>query len=243
MKVKDPLVGKVFGGYRITERIAHGGMSAVYRGIDRRLGRDVAIKLVLGGKQFSEVFLKRFRREIRALGGLIHPNIVPLLDFGSIHGVPFLVMPFLGGGTLQDDIAKGKVWNWYDAAQLIIPIAKSLSYAHSKGIIHRDVKPGNILVTDRGDPMLSDFGLMKMLKLEQSADLTGDGMVGTPDYMSPEQWVGEVVPQTDMYALGIVFYVMVTGHLPYEAKLHQKLCLSTYQNHIYNPESILQICL
>ena len=218
MKVKDPLVGKVFGGYRITERIAHGGMSAVYRGIDRRLGRDVAIKLVLGGKQFSEVFLKRFRREIRALGGLIHPNIVPLLDFGSIHGVPFLVMPFLGGGTLQDDIAKGKVWNWYDAAQLIIPIAKSLSYAHSKGIIHRDVKPGNILVTDRGDPMLSDFGLMKMLKLEQSADLTGDGMVGTPDYMSPEQWVGEVVPQTDMYALGIVFYVMVTGHLPYEAK-------------------------
>ena len=246
MTVKDPLVGKFFGGYRITERIAHGGMAAVYRGVDRRLGRDVAIKLVLGGKQFSDVFLKRFRREIRTLGGLIHPNIVPLLDFGSIHGVPYLVMPFVGGGTLQDDITKGKVWNWYDAAQLLIPIAKALSYAHSKGIIHRDVKPGNILITDRGDPMLSDFGLMKMLKLEQSADLTGDGMVGTPDYMSPEQWVGEVVPQTDMYALGIVFYIMVTGHLPYEAKTAPEIMFKHIsESHIrprkYTPDLPLEV--
>ncbi len=181
---KDPLVGKIFGGYRIIEKIAQGGMAAVYRGIDRRLGRDVAIKLVLGGKQFSEVFLKRFRREIRALGKLIHPNIVPLLDFGSIHGVPYLVMPYLGGGTLQDDIAKGKVWNWYDAAQIIMPIAKSLSYAHSQGVVHRDVKPGNILINDSGEPMLSDFGLMKMLKTGTICGLTGSGWWNTRLYVS-----------------------------------------------------------
>ena len=215
MNDKDPLVGKIFGGYRITEKIAQGGMAAVYRGVDRRLGRDVAIKLVLGGKQYSEVFLKRFRREIRALGKLMHPHIVPLLDFGSIHGVPYLVMPYLSGGTIQDRI--GKVWDWYDAAQIIIPIAQALAYAHGNGIIHRDVKPANILLSESGDPMLSDFGLMKMLKEEQSQDLTGSGMVGTPDYMAPEQWVGEAVPQTDIYALGIIFYVMITGHLPYEA--------------------------
>lgn len=215
MSDKDPLVGKIFGGYRITEKIAQGGMAAVYRGVDRRLGRDVAIKLVLGGKQYSEVFLKRFRREIRALGKLMHPHIVPLLDFGSIHGVPYLVMPHLPGGTIQDSI--GKVWDWYDAAQIIIPIAQALAYAHSNGIIHRDVKPANILLSESGEPMLSDFGLMKMLKEEQSQDLTGSGMVGTPDYMAPEQWVGETVPQTDIYALGIIFYVMITGHLPYEA--------------------------
>jgi serine/threonine protein kinase len=212
---KDPLVGKIFGGYRITEKIAQGGMAAVYRGVDRRLGRDVAIKLVLGGRQYSEVFLKRFRREIRALGKLMHPHIVPLLDFGSIHGVPYLVMPYLSGGTIQEMI--GKVWDWYDAAQIIIPIGQSIAYAHSNGIIHRDIKPANILLTESGEPMLSDFGLMKMLKEEQSADLTGSGMVGTPDFMAPEQWVGEAVPQTDIYALGIIFYVMITGHLPYEA--------------------------
>ncbi len=215
MSDKDPLVGKIFGGYRITEKIAQGGMAAVYRGVDRRLGRDVAIKLVLGGKQYSEVFLKRFRREIRALGKLMHPHIVPLLDFGSIHGVPYLVMPYLPGGTIQDKI--GKVWDWYDAAQIIIPIAQALAYAHSNGIIHRDVKPANILLSESNDPMLSDFGLMKMLKEDQSQDLTGSGMVGTPDFMAPEQWVGEAVPQTDVYALGIIFYVMITGHLPYEA--------------------------
>ena len=215
MSDKDPLVGKIFGGYRITEKIAQGGMAAVYSGVDRRLGRDVAIKLVLGGKQYSEVFLKRFRREIRALGKLMHPHIVPLLDFGSIHGVPYLVMPYLPGGTIQDSI--GKVWDWYDAAQIIIPIAQALAYAHSNSIIHRDVKPANILLSESGEPMLSDFGLMKMLKEDQSQDLTGSGMVGTPDYMAPEQWVGEAVPQTDIYALGIIFYVMITGHLPYEA--------------------------
>ena len=215
MNDKDPLVGKIFGGYRITEKVAQGGMAAVYRGVDRRLGRDVAIKLVLGGKQYSEVFLKRFRREIRALGKLMHPHIVPLLDFGSIHGVPYLVMPYLSGGTIQDSI--GKVWDWYDAAQIIIPIAQALAYAHSKGIIHRDVKPANILLAESGEPELSDFGLMKMLKEDASQDLTGSGMVGTPDYMAPEQWVGEAVPQTDVYALGIIYYVMITGHLPYEA--------------------------
>ncbi|NSW53611.1 MAG: SUMF1/EgtB/PvdO family nonheme iron enzyme [Anaerolineae bacterium] len=217
MNAKDPLVGKIFGGYRITDKIAQGGMAAVYRGIDRRLGRDVAIKLVLGGKQYSEIFLKRFRREIRILGKLLHPNIVPLLDFGSLHGVPYLVMPYLSGGTLQDDIARGKVWDWYEAAQLLIPIARALAYAHENGVVHRDVKPANILITESGDPMLSDFGLMKMLREEASADLTGSGMVGTPDYMAPEQWVGDTVPQTDMYALGIIFYVMVTGQLPYKA--------------------------
>lgn len=218
MNGKDPLVGKIFGAYRITEKIAQGGMAAVYRGIDRRVGRDVAIKLVIGGKQYSDVFLKRFQREVKTLGKMMHPHIVPLLDFGSLHGVPFLVMPYLAGGTLQDDIGRGKVWDWYSAAQIILPIARALGYAHDKGIVHRDVKPANILLTDSGEPMLTDFGLMKVLSSEESMDLTGSGMVGTPDYMAPEQWVGETVPQTDMYALGIIMYVMLTGHLPYKAE-------------------------
>ncbi|MBN2047964.1 MAG: SUMF1/EgtB/PvdO family nonheme iron enzyme [Anaerolineaceae bacterium] len=235
MTGNDPLVGKTLGGYRIVEKISQGGMAAVYHAIDRRLGRPVAIKLMVGGKQFSDIFLQRFKREIRALGVLMHPNIVPLLDFGSIHNVPYLVMPFLSGGTLQDSI--GKQMSWQDAAAYLIPIARALDYAHTKGIIHRDVKPANILLTETGEPMLSDFGLMKMTETEDSNDLTGSGMVGTPDYMAPEQWVGEVVPQIDTYALGIVFYALVAGKLPYQASTSPEVMFK----HLSEPHESLSV--
>jgi len=212
------LIGQSLGRYHILEQLGEGGMAVVYKAFDTRLERNVAIKVILPSKEQSEKFLKRFEREAKALAQLSHPNIVKVIDYGEHEGLPYLVMEYLHGGTLKKKLA-GRPMPWQEATRILVPIARALAYAHEHKIVHRDVKPSNILITDSGEPMLSDFGIAKILETEETLDLTGTGVgVGTPEYMSPEQAQGKAVDaRSDIYSLGIVFYEMVTGRKPYQA--------------------------
>jgi formylglycine-generating enzyme required for sulfatase activity len=138
------------------------------------------------------------------------------MDYGEHDGAPYLVMEYLSGGTLKDLL--GAPMPWRNAVRLLIPIARALEYTHEHGIINRDIKPSNILLTEKGLPMLTDFGLVKIFEAEGVTSLTASGAgLGTPDYMAPEQWTGEATELSDMYSLGVVFYEMVTGHRPYSS--------------------------
>ena len=213
------LIGQDIGRYHIIDQLGQGGMATVYKAYDTRLDREVAIKLIRAesfGSEVSEQMLKRFEREAKSLAKMTHPNIVPIHDYGDYNGSPYLVMAYIPGGTLKN--LTGKAMPYPQAARLIAPVAHALAYAHSMNIIHRDVKPANILITSSGQTMLSDFGVAKILESEDGNTLTGTGMgIGTPEYMAPEQWVNMVVPQTDIYALGVVFYELITGRKPYTA--------------------------
>lgn len=211
------LTGQNLGRYHILAQLGEGGMASVYEAVDTVLKRRVAIKVILPQRRFSETFTRRFEREARALAQLSHPNIVKVLDYGNEAGLPFLVMEYLPGGTLKQKL--GQQLDWREAVNLVIPIAKALGYAHEQQIVHRDVKPANILLTQSGDPMLSDFGIAKILETEETTDLTGTGVgIGTPDYMAPEQGTNEAVDcRADVYALGVMLYEMLTGRKPYQA--------------------------
>jgi len=206
------------GRYHILEQLGEGGMAVVYKAYDTRLERNVAIKAILQDKQQSEKFLKRFEREAKALASLGHPNIVSVIDYGEQDGIPYLVMQYVPGGTLRAQL-NGRAIPWQDAVQLLALIGRALACAHNQKIIHRDVKPSNILITQSGQPMLSDFGIAKMLEADETVDLTGTGVgVGTPEYMSPEQAQGRPVDgRSDIYSLGVIFYEMITGRKPYRA--------------------------
>jgi len=215
------LIGQSLGRYHILEQLGEGGMAIVYKAYDTRLESDVAVKVIRTenlAPSILERALKRFEREAKALAKLTHSNIVKVLDYGEYEGKPYLVMPFLPGGTLKEQL-KGKPMPWQEAARLLIPVARALAYAHSEGMIHRDVKPSNILITKTGDPMLTDVGIAKIIDEEITVDLTGtSAAVGTPEYMAPEQVTSKTVDQrADIYALGVVFYEMVTGHKPFTA--------------------------
>ena len=214
------LIGQSLGRYHILEQLGEGGMATVYKAYDTRLERDVAVK-VIRIDQFApavlERILKRFEREAKALARLTHSNIVHVNDYGEQEGVPYLVMDYLPGGTLKQRL--GKPMPWQAAVKLLLPVAEALDYAHSQNIIHRDIKPSNILLTQNDQPMLTDFGIAKILESGETAELTGTGMgVGTPEYMAPEQINARSVDQrADIYALGVVLYEMVTGRKPFQA--------------------------
>jgi serine/threonine protein kinase len=218
----DNLIGQSLGRYYILERLGEGGMATVYRAFDTRLECDVAIKIISTVKFSPETMeraLKRFDREAKALARLTHPNIVKVTDYGECEGRPYLVMPYLPGGNLKEFLKQHGQLNWQEAVKIILPIAHALQHAHEQNVIHRDVKPSNILITQSGDPMLTDFGVAKILEEEATMDLTGASMsVGTPEYMAPEQAdVLNTDRRTDIYSLGVVLYEMVTGRRPFEA--------------------------
>ncbi|MEW5938155.1 MAG: SUMF1/EgtB/PvdO family nonheme iron enzyme [Chloroflexota bacterium] len=214
------LTGQSLGRYHILEQLGEGGMATVYRAHDMRLERDVAVK-VIRADQFGSAhlapMLKRFEREAKSLAKLSHPNILKVLDYGEHDGAPFLVMEFLPGGTLKERLG-GKSLPWQESIRLLLPIAQALAYAHSENIVHRDIKPSNILITQSGEPMLSDFGIAKILEGEKTSELTATGSgIGTPEYMAPEQAMGKTDARVDIYALGVVLYQMITGHVPFRA--------------------------
>ncbi len=213
-------VGKFLGRYQVVELLGEGGMATVYKAVDTRLDREVAIKAIRS-EDFppsqAERLRKRFDREARVLAQLTHTNIVPIIDYGEHEGAPYLVMPYLPGGALK---RREKGMPWREALRLVLPIADALAYAHAHGILHRDVKPSNILMTETGLPMLSDFGIARLLEDESGHTLTGTGGIGTPGYMAPEQVVGSkgLDVRADVYSLGVVLYELVAGRMPFEAE-------------------------
>ena len=210
-------LGNMIGRYQIVSELGSGGMATVYKAFDTRLERHIALKLITNTRQNSELFLKRFKREAVSLAKLSHPNIVKVHDYGESQGHPYIVMEYLPNGTLKKFM--GQPLNYQQAAKLLLPVAEALGYAHEQGIVHRDIKPANLLLTEQDIPMISDFGIAKVLAGDTGEQLTQVGTgIGTPAYMSPEQGQGkEIDARTDVYALGVVFYEMITGKKPYEA--------------------------
>ena len=204
--------------YRIEKPLGNGGMAEVYLAHDDVLGRDVALKVMNGRYAHDDEFVERFRREAQHAAALSHPNIVPIYDRGeSETGTYYIAMEYLSGGTLKDRILKRGPLPARTAAAVASQIAEALQVAHRKGVIHRDIKPHNILITDSGDIKVTDFGIARAAS---SSTMTRTGSImGTAHYISPEQAMGESVgPPSDLYSLGIVLYEMLTGELPYDAE-------------------------
>ncbi len=234
-------VGQQIDRYRITERLGMGGMAVVYKAYDTRLERDVALKLIRTGSippdQYDRL-MKRFEREAKSQARFDHKNIVHIYDYGEVDGSPYLVMAFISGGTLKDRL-HGPV-DWQQAVRWLIPVAEALAYAHQRGVVHRDVKPGNILFDEEGQPILTDFGIAKILETDE-ATLTGTGMgVGTPEYMAPEQWQGKTSAATDQYALGVVLYELITGRKPYSADTPAAIILMQANEPLQAPSKIVK---
>ncbi|MCP4357305.1 MAG: serine/threonine protein kinase, partial [Chloroflexi bacterium] len=192
-------------------------MATVYKAYEPGTDRHVAIKIL--PRQFSQdpTFRERFRREAKAIAKLEHLHILPIFAYGEDDDITYMAMRYLQDGTLTDRIKQGPL-PLNEAGHLLNQIAGALDYAHQHDILHRDVKPGNVLLDAGGNAFLTDFGIAKMA--ENTLDLTGRGILGTPAYMSPEQCMGsrELTPASDIYALGIVLYEMVTGRTPFQAE-------------------------
>ena len=218
--MQDKLVGQICGKYQIIRRIAQGGMATVYLGKDLDLDRLVAIKILLPALAQNQVFLVRFRREALAAAKLKHENIINIYDFGECDGHYFMAMEYIEGGTLAERLAdlraQGRHMELQEGLRIVQQIAEALDCAHQQGIIHRDVKPSNILITEDGRPVLTDLGIAKAVA---GTKLTRTMMaMGTPEYMSPEQGKGlKIDNRVDIYSLGVVFYEMLAGHPPFQA--------------------------
>jgi len=204
-----------FGRYEIRREIGRGGMATVYHAYDPRFKRDVALKVLPREFVHDPTFRARFEREAQTIAALEHSAIVPVYDFGEEAGQPYLVMRYMAGGSLADRIRQ-EYLPLDDVFTIIERIASALDSAHRREVIHRDVKPANILFDQEGDAFLTDFGIVKLT--ETAAKLTGSGIVGTPAYVAPEMSKpGGVSPLIDVYALGVTLFQMLTCRLPYEA--------------------------
>ena len=201
--------------YRVRRRLGGGGMATVYRADQMPLGREVAIKVLHRHLARDAEMTERFRREAEAAAQLVHPFICPVLDFGQSGEVVYIVMPYLGGGSLADRVQKDRVVSPVFLAGAAAQVAVALDHAHRRGVIHRDVKPDNILFDDDGNAFITDFGIATALF---HARLTASGRaMGTPHYMSPEQAMGKLVDgRSDLYALGVVMYEALVGFPPFD---------------------------
>jgi serine/threonine-protein kinase len=209
------LTGRIFGNYQIRESVGRGGMATVYRALDRRDNSEVAIKFISPALAETEHFIQRFRREVKVVARLSHPNILPVLDYGEQDGYAYQVMPFVKVGSLSDRLDKGPI-SLEAGGRLLDQVALALAYAHQHGIVHRDVKPSNILLDSEGNALLADFGMARLVETQES--LTGSAVIGTPAYMAPEQIQGGPVDaRADQYALGVILFQLATGSLPYHA--------------------------
>ena len=227
------------GDYELIEEIGRGGMGVVFRARQISLDRTVAVKMILRGRLASESDLQRFLSEATATARLEHPNIVPVYEAGDFEGRAYFSMQLVEGPTLADLVAAAPLQQ-REAARIVAAIARAIGYAHQQGILHRDVKPSNILVTHDGTPMITDFGLAK--QTGSKADLTRSGMlVGTPAYMSPEQASGRrnlVGPQSDVYSLGCVLYFALTGRSPFLADTPMDLVMQVIEQEPTPPRAL-----
>ena len=205
-----------FGDYELLEQIGRGGQGVVFRARQKSLNRTVALKIIGLGQWATKAHLKRFRLEAEAAARLEHPGIVPIHEVGERDGSCYFSMKFVEGGQL-DEVVRREPMPIRQAAELIAKVARTVHYAHEHGILHRDIKPGNILLDAKGEPHLTDFGLARLVESESSVTHTLD-VLGTPSYMAPEQAVGNnaaVSSATDVYGLGAVLYQLLTGQPPF----------------------------
>src|SRR5262249_17400995 len=205
-----------FGDYELLEEIGRGGQGVVYRAHQKSLNRTVALKIIALGHWASKAHVKRFRREAEAAASLEHPRIVPIYEVGERDGQCYFSMKFIEGGQL-DEVVTREPMPIRQAAELVAKVARTVHYAHEHGILHRDIKPGNILLDANGDPHLTDFGLARLLDTQSSVTRTID-VLGTPSYMAPEQAAGETAKlgkTTDVYGLGAILYQLLTGQPPF----------------------------
>src|SRR5262245_52888570 len=213
----DPVL-QTIGNYELLEKIAEGGMGAIYKGRHRTTGQIVALKVMPPGMAHNKVLLKRFEQEFRAASRLDHPNIVRAIDYGDTGSSPYLVMEFVDGESLGAKLDREGRMAEGDAIRLIVQVAQGLHRAHKLGLIHRDVKPDNILVTADGQAKLADLGLVKEVETDLNLTRTGRGL-GTPHFMAPEQFrnAKNANPRCDIYSLGATLYMMVTTELPFRS--------------------------
>jgi serine/threonine protein kinase/tetratricopeptide (TPR) repeat protein len=241
------MIGETLGHYRIVEKIGAGGMGEVYRAHDGHLDRDVALKVLPAGALTDNSARKRFHKEAQALSKLNHPNIATIFDFDTQHGVDFLVMELIPGATLSSTLAAGSL-DEVEILKLGMQLTEGLAAAHARGVIHRDIKPGNLIVSPEGRLKILDFGLATLWQPTGEANLTRsitETVSGTLPYMSPEQLRGEPADaRTDIYSAGAVFYEMATGQRPFPqsqgaeligAILHQMLSPPSTHNRLITP--------
>ncbi len=224
--------------YRIVQPLGNGGMAEVYLAHDNILDRDVALKVMSGRYASDEEFVERFKREAQSAAALSHPNIVSIFDRGaSEDGTYYIAMEYLPGGTLKDRIMKRGALPPRTAAAVALQIAEALCAAHERGVIHRDIKPHNILITESGDVKVTDFGIARAAS---SSTMTRTGSIlGTAHYISPEQAMGEPVgPASDLYSLGVVLYEMLTGELPFDAETPLGIAMKHVNGHLRPPKEV-----
>jgi serine/threonine protein kinase len=209
------LIGRSLGQYRIVDRIGAGGMAMVFKAYQSILDRYVAVKVLPAYHARDPVFVKRFVQEARSVARLAHPHIIQIHDFGDQDGITYIVMEYVESGTLKDRLKRAL--SPTEAVPYVIHAAEGLDCAHQNGIVHRDVKPANMLLRRDGHLLLSDFGIAKILEGTTNLTRVGTG-IGTPQYMSPEQGIGQAVDRrSDIYSLGIVLFHCLTGQVPFTA--------------------------
>jgi len=228
--------GVRIGPYEVMEQVGRGGMATVYKAYHQALERMVAIKVLPDFLAEDPEFRERFRREAIAIARLRHPNILAVFDHGEFDGQPYIVTEFVEGGTFANEL--GRPLGMARALEVLGAVGSALDYAHQQGVVHRDVKPANILLTRDGKSVLSDFGLARMMTSTQRLTRL-DMVVGTPEYMSPEQCAsGDTGPASDEYSLGVVAFEALTGHPPYHADTPAAVMLAQMRSPLPAPRSV-----
>jgi serine/threonine protein kinase len=232
------VIGSVVGNYKILEKIGEGGMGAVFRAIDFMIDREVALKVLRPELAGQPAVVERFRLEAKALARLDHPNIATLYGFFRREDDFFMVMEYVRGETLASLIGRSGALAPQVALSLFCQMLEGIGYAHSQMIVHRDIKPPNVMLTDRGTIKLTDFGIARFLGSDR---LTQHGMVvGTFEYMSPEHILGhDTDPRSDIYSLGVVLYEMLTGRLPFSTNNEYELMKSHVEKEPSPPRSLV----
>jgi serine/threonine-protein kinase len=223
--------GEMVGPYRIIEQLGRGGMATVFKAYHANLDRYVAIKVLHPAFLEEETFQARFEREAKVVARLEHPNIIPVYDFSEHNGNPYLVMKYVEGETLKARL-KSAPLSPEEGVKVIQAVGDGLSYAHSQGILHRDVKPSNVMISEDGQIFLTDFGLARIASAGEST-ISNDMMIGTPQYISPEQAMGkrDLDAGTDIYSFGVLIYELVVGKVPFSADTP----FAIIHDHIYTP--------
>jgi ligand-binding sensor domain-containing protein len=231
-------VGMRLGGYQIVEQIGQGGMATVCKAYQPSMDRYVAIKILPSHFTEDESFVGRFTQEARTLARLEHPHILPVHDYGEQEGITYLVMRYVEAGTLKDLITQRGPIEVKEAARIVSQVASALECGHSQGVIHRDVKPSNVLIDQQGNTFLTDFGIAKLVA--ETAQFTASGaVIGTPAYMAPEQGMGQPVDaRCDIYSLGVVLYELVTGRVPFQAETPLAVLLKHVNDPLPPPRQI-----